>query len=122
MLTLTTDLPAGVVGIEATGEIDEHDYVDVLRPAIDAALTGRDKIRLLYVLGKDFEGYEHDAIWEDAKLGAEFFTAFERVAVVTDATWVRRSVKLFGWMIPGEFRHFPLSDLAAAREWVVADM
>lgn len=120
MLRLMTDLPDGVVGIDASGEIDEHDYDDVLRPAVEAALVGRDKIRLLYVLGPEFEGYEHDAMWEDAKFGAKFFTAFERIAVVTDASWVRRSVKVFGWMIPGEFRHFAIADLAAAREWVTA--
>jgi hypothetical protein len=122
MMRLLSGLPDGVVGIDATGEIDDDDYEDVLRPAVEECLTRHDKLRLLYVLGSEFEEFEGDAMWEDAKFGASFFTSFERIAVVTDVTWIRRSMKLLGWMIPGEVRHFPVADQAAATAWIVADL
>ena len=119
-MTLLTDLPDNVVGVQATGEVSDDDYEDVLDPAITDALAHHDKIRLLYVLGPEFTGYELDAMWEDTKLGVKTFTAYERMAVVTDAAWVRRTVTAFGWLIPGEVRVFPYDRLADARTWVAS--
>jgi hypothetical protein len=120
MMKLIRGLPDHVVGIEAIGEVEDDDYEDVLRPAVNDHLKRHPKIRLLYVLGEDFEKYDDDAMWEDTKFAAKFFTSFERIAVVSDATWVRRTVKMLGWMVPGEFRYFPLAERATATEWIVA--
>ena len=120
MLELLPGLPDNVLGIKAVGEVEEDDYEDILVPAIEDRLERHDKIRLLYVLGPEFEGYDGEAMWEDAKLGFKTFTSYDRVAVVTDAVWVRRSVKAFGWMMPGDVDVFPVDDLARAREWVSA--
>jgi hypothetical protein len=61
---------------------------------------------------------DHDAMWDDTKLGLKTFSSYDRMAVVTDATWVRRSVKAFGWLIPGEVRVFHTDGLATARTWI----
>jgi hypothetical protein len=79
---------------------------------------GHDKIRLLYVLGDDFDGYSVGAIWEDAKLGAHSLTAWERAAVVTDVGWIRHLMAAFGWMMPGEIRVFGLDGEDEARAWI----
>jgi hypothetical protein len=42
----------------------------------------------------------------------------ERIAIVTDAVWLRRTVKAFGWLIPGEVRVFHVADLTEARAWI----
>lgn len=117
-MTLLEDMPDNVVGIRATGEVEDDDYEDVLDPAIADALSRHDKIRLLYVLGPEFTGYEADAMWEDTKLGAKTFTDYEKIAVVTDATWVRRSIKAVGWLIPGEVEVYAYDHLDAARTWI----
>jgi len=119
-MKLIPGLPDHVVGIEAIGEVEDDDYEDVLRPAVNDRLKRHPKIRLLYVLGADFEEYDDDAMWEDAKFGAKFFTSFDRIAVVTDAKWVRRTVKMLGWMVPGEFNYYPLAERSAATEWIVS--
>ena len=118
MFKLISDLPDNVVGIEASGEVDDDDYEDVLGPAIDDALGRHDKIRLLYVLGSEFTGYDHEAMWEDTKLGFKTFNSYERMAIVTDATWVRRSIKAFAWVMPGEVKVFHIDALADARTWI----
>lgn len=118
MLELIDGLPDHVVGIRATGDVVDDDYDDVLVPAIEAALSGHDKIRLLYVLGPEFTGYEVDAMWEDVKLGAKTFTAYDRLAIVTDTNWVRRSVQAFGWMMPGEVKVFHVEALDHATAWI----
>ncbi len=118
MLRLMTDLPDNVIGVEAIGEVDDDDYEKVLEPAVEDRLSRHDKIRLLYVLGAEFTGYEGEAMWEDAKLGVKTFNSYDRMGIVTDANWVRRSIKAFGWLIPGEVRVFHTDDLDAARTWI----
>jgi len=120
MIELLTGLPDGVVGIEAVGHVEAGDYTRVLEPAVRTALEGSEKIRLLYVLGERFEGYSAAASWEDAKLGIEHWSAWERIAVVTDRDWIRDAIKALGWMFPGEVRAFPTSDRDAATAWVSA--
>lgn len=117
-MELIPDLPGNVVGVRAIGEVDDDDYDDVLEPAIDAALQQSDKIHLLYVLGPEFSGFEADAMWEDTKLGFKTFTDYERLAVVTDSTWVRRAVKAFGWLIPGDVVVYSDDRLAEATAWI----
>lgn len=118
MLALIKDLPDNVVGVRAVGEIEDDDYEDVLVPEIESRLEQTDKIRLLYVLGAEFSGFESEAMWDDAKLGAKTFNSYEKIAVVTDAKWVSRSIKAVGWLIPGDVQVFHEDRLEAAREWV----
>ena len=46
----------------------------------DDRLSRHDKIRLLYVLGSEFTGYEAEAMWDDTKLGLKTFNSYERMA------------------------------------------
>jgi len=118
MLQLMPGLPDNVVGIRAIGDVEDDDYEDVLVPEIESRLSRHDKIRLLYVLGPEFEGYEADAAWEDAKLGMRTFTSYERIGVVTDSDMIRRSVKAFGWLMPGDVKVFAVADLDDAGTWI----
>jgi len=118
MLELIPDLPDRVVGIRAIGDVEDDDYEEVLVPAIEDCLSRHEKVRFLYVLGPEFEGYEADAAWEDVKLGMKTFTSYERIAVVTDSVFVRRSVKAFGWLMPGEVRVFAMDGLDEATAWI----
>ena len=120
MVEQMNDLPEGVVGVSATGEVTHEDYQNVIIPAVEQALAQKDKIRFLYHLGPDFSGFKAGAMWDDAKLGLAHTRAWERVAVVTDVEWIRKAMRAFGVLIPGELKVFPNSELAAAREWIVA--
>lgn len=118
MFRVMDDLPASVVGVEAVGEIQSADYTEVIDPLIESATAGGKKVRLLYVVGDEFKGYSGAAAWQDAKLGVEHFSSFERLALVTDHKWLGEGVHAVGWILPGEWRVFELSDRAAAVEWL----
>ncbi len=120
MLELIDGLPDDVIGVTAHGDVTDDDYEDVLVPAIEDRRSRHDKIRLLYVLGEEFTGYEADAMWEDAKLGLRTFTAYDKIAVVTDAAWMRRAVSAFGWLIPGQVRVFDTAARDEATAWIVS--
>jgi hypothetical protein len=122
MLKLISNLPASVVGVEAQGRVTATDYEQVLTPAVDtaeqAAVDG--KVRLLYVLGSDFPDYTAGAAWEDAKLGLGRIRSWERIAIVSDAEWLRRAIHGLGWMMPGEVRVFGTTEANEARAWVTS--
>jgi hypothetical protein len=40
------------------------------------------------------------------------------MALVSDIDWIRHAMGLFGWMVPGEARLFPLNELNAAKSWL----
>jgi hypothetical protein len=50
-------------------------------------------------------------------MGVDHLRKWKRVALVTDVDWMTNLVKLFGWMSPGEVKHFPLADRDAAMTW-----
>ena len=109
MIQVIDGLPSNVVGFKAVGDIDAGDYKDTLDPAIDEALQVHDKIRLLYVLGDEFDDYSGGAMWEDTKLGLRRWSSWEKIAVVTDEDGISRGIKAFGWMVPGEVKVFATS-------------
>ena len=120
MIQMIPALPANVVGLVAKGEVTSEDYQEVLVPAVDTALETNDKVRLLYVMGADFEGYSGGAMWEDGKLGVEHLTRWERIAVVSDNAWIRHAVNVFGYLLPGEVKVFELEDEADASAWITS--
>ncbi len=118
MLEALTDLPDGVIGFEAVDEVTSADYEQTLAPAIEA-LDG--PIRFVYVLGDRFSGYSAGASWQDAKLGVGNLRKWHRIAVVTDTDWVRHTLGMFGWMVPGKFEVFSLDQRGEAIAWAAAD-
>src|ERR1700688_1668959 len=97
------DLPDGMIGFEAVGEVTPDEFRDVLCPAIDAA-TKVVKIRLIFVLGDRYKGFSPGVVWEKAKMRAEHFGAWERCALVTDIEWIDRIVGLLHWMMAGTLK------------------
>ena len=115
MIGELNDLPAGVIGFEASGRIRAEDYRDVVLPALErAAATG--EVRFVIVM-RDFDGMSGGAVWQDLKVGIEHLRAWKRIALVTDIAWMRDLTSLFGWMTPGETKTFPLAELHEAAAW-----
>ena len=117
MFRLIEDLPPGVLGIEASGKVTHEDYQNILIPRAEAMIA-KGPVKLLYVAGKDFEGYELEALWDDSAFGVKHWHDFTRVAVVADQAWLRAAVTMFKPFLPCEVRLFNLSDLAAAKTWI----
>lgn len=118
MITLIEGLPSNVVGIRAQGTVHSADYQAVLDPAVAGALAEHDSIRLLYVLGPDFDGYSGGAMWADTKLGVSTWSAWQRIAVVTGHRAYADGVRAMGWMLPAEVKVFDEDALDEARAWI----
>jgi hypothetical protein len=120
MIKKVTDLPDNVIGFSASGLVTAQDYETVIIPTVEAKLSDSKKIRLLYHLGSEFAGFEMGALWDDAKIGLQHLTEWERIAVVTDNDWLRSAIKVLGFIIPGQVRVFTNDQLAEAKAWLSA--
>lgn len=118
MIEKIPGLPANVLGFSAKGRITADDYETVIIPEVEARFAHQKKVRLLYHIGEEAEGFEAAAMWDDTKLGLKHITGWEKVAVVTDIEWMRGTMKLFAFAMPGEIRLFHNSELAHAVRWI----
>ena len=120
MIELLPGLPDDTVGVRASGVVSGEDYEGVFVPAVERAMAAHDRVNVLYVLGPGFESFSAGALWDDARFGGSHLTGWGRIALVGDADWARHAVSVGRLFMPGHLRHFPLGQLDAAREWVVA--
>lgn len=118
MLEIIGGLPEGVLGVRAKGRITAADYVQVLIPAVDAALKRHNKIRFYYELGAEFEGIDAGAVFEDLNVGLGRLPHWEKLAVVTDVGWIRQAVSGFAFLIHGQVKVFPVAEAEKAKDWI----
>jgi hypothetical protein len=118
MIQLLEDLPKNVIGLEAVGKVTSDDYEQTIVPQIEEKQREYDKVRLIYVLGPEYEGYTPGAMWDDSMLAFKRPGSWEKIAVVSDHEWLNRAIGAFSWMVPGEVKLFHDSELDAARNWV----
>jgi SpoIIAA-like len=114
MIRLIDDMPAGTVGLEAVGRVTAADYRDVLVPAISDALKCKN-VRLLYLLGPQFTSYTPGAFLEDGKLWARNPRSWKKIAVVSQTSWIEKTVKTLGRAMPGRVKVFELDELEDAK-------
>ncbi len=119
MITIINGLPDNVLGIHAEGKITAEDYETVLMPALHAKIKEHHKIRILYQIAENFDGFALGAMLDDAKVGIEHITAWEKVAFVSENHWINSMTGFFRHLIPVELRVFNLSQMDEAREWLL---
>ncbi len=120
MIEILEGFPDNVVAASSVGRITRQDYDAVLIPRVEATAKRHPNIRCYYEISTDFAGMEPGAVWEDFRLGVEYWTRWERVAVVTDVVWIAHAVNAFRVLMPGRTRLFATGEKAMARAWIVA--
>ncbi|HEY1279399.1 MAG TPA: STAS/SEC14 domain-containing protein [Acidimicrobiales bacterium] len=122
MIEPLSDLPDGVIGFRFSGHVSKDEYRTALLPPMKERIDRGDKVRLAIVIDNDFDRFEAGAMWEDMKFGfgsgLTHLSSWERMALVSDADWVRHAITLFGWLVPGDVKVFPLDQLATAKAWL----
>ena len=117
MLKVIEGLPPDILGIDASGKVTHDDYRTVLIPGAEAKMAAG-PVKMLFVAGPEFTGYELEALWDDAAFGMKHWHQFTRIAVVTNTAWLRATVTMFSPLFPGRVRLFRSSDLATAKVWI----
>lgn len=120
MIEIIEGFPDTVVAFAARGRVSKQDYERVVVPKVEEAISRHDKLRCYYELGEAFSGMDAGAMWEDLKIGFGHLSRWERIAVVTDADWIRHAVNAFRFLMPGQVRVFGNREKPEARAWLVA--
>ena len=119
MIEVLQDMPPGVSGLRVSGKVT-GDEISQFMPEMEK-LLGSGEVRIVEVIAPDYEGFGRGGLVEDLKQGfgtlIQHHSAFKRIAIVTDKEWVRHTVHLVGWMVPGELEVFGLDDLERAKQW-----
>lgn len=113
--------PRDVVAFAAKGFIDAEDYEKTLIPEIEARIRQEGKVKLLYVLGPEFEGFSAGAAWDDARLGLTHIGDFPRIAVISDREWIRAATRMFAPLVASEVEAFSMDQMEAAKAWIIAN-
>ena len=121
MLRRMDDVPAGTIGFEAVGEVEDDDWDDVVEPLLRQRIAAGEKVRLLYLMGPEATDVEGDAMKADAGFRARHAGSFDRVAIVADESWLGPAIKAWSLVMPGKSRAFAVHDLAAAKTWLAED-
>ncbi|HEU4739118.1 MAG TPA: STAS/SEC14 domain-containing protein [Solirubrobacterales bacterium] len=120
MIERIEEMPAGAIGLRASGKLTKDDYVQVLEPALKEGVESGE-MRLVFAL-PDFDGLEAGAMMEDVETGLRTWvrdhSAWKRFAFVTDVEWLVKAMRAFAWLAPGEVRIFAMADLEEAKSWV----
>jgi len=98
MIEILNSYPEGILAFSAKGEVTTEDYTNTLIPAIEECITQFDKVTVLYHLGPEFTGYTAGAMFSDAKVGLAHLSKWEKIAVVSDVSWVRKGIHMLGFM------------------------
>ena len=118
MISQIDGLPAGALGFECHGRVTAGEYAGMIAPDVEAAFMVNSRLRVLYVFGADFAGFDAGAVWEDVQTGLRHYIGWERVAIVTDQAWLRVAATALGLAVPAEVRVFPMAERAAATAWI----
>ncbi len=113
------DIPGkDTFGFEAIGEVTNQDYNDLLEPLLAKARAEGQKLRFLFFLGPNFQGFTAAAAWEDFKLGSRHLSSFDRIALVTDTQWLQSATRFVGSLLPCPLKVFENKSLNAAKAWL----
>jgi SpoIIAA-like len=121
MLRRMTDMPAGTIGFEAVGEVEDDDWEEAVEPVLRQEIGEGRNVRLLYLIGTGAREVEGDAMSADTGFRVRHATSYERVAVVSDEDWMRPALRGLSFLLPGKARGFRVRDLAEAKAWLAED-
>ena len=120
MIRLLSDMPPGVLGLEAVDDIGKQDYENVFVPAVEATIAEHGKARLVYVLGHESTSTKRMRSGRTSSSACATL-ARSRGSPSSPMRAGGPAIKVFSVLWPGKARAFPLAELDAAKRWAADD-
>lgn len=117
MLELLDKKDGKVIGFKAQGTISGDDFHQILAPSLAAMIQDCGKARVLLHLGEGFQGFDLDALKEEA-FGSKVRDSLEKIAVVGGSWMINLQIRLGAAMLGGEVQTFASEELDDAWDWV----
>ena len=105
--------------MKAIGTLTHQDY-EKIAPMIDNALMNVEtpEIKALFD-GREFEGWELRAAWDDFKLGLRHGSEFTKLAILGNKPWEKYLSKIADWFVSGDVAYFEKYNEAV--DWLEKD-
>jgi hypothetical protein len=117
MITQIQGLPQNMVGFRSEGEVTKEDFEPVKQKVAELVeRTG--ELNYLLFLDNSPKDFTLGAWFQDALLGIQNITKWNRAAIVSDSDAVIKFTDGFSKVMPGEFKGFTKADYDAAVNWV----
>ena len=117
MLHILPESQAYILGIKASGKFTNQDYREFLIPRLEDLIKEHSRVRVLFYLDEDFQGFEREAILNEP-FGHEHRNNFQKIAIVGGSWWLSLEMKLITPFLAGEVRNFSRSELPEAWTWI----
>jgi hypothetical protein len=118
MIRILSQSEGNLVVAQASQKLTGEDYAETWAPLLRDAIAKHGTVRALLYLDETFEGWEVQALWEDAKLGLENANDFEKIALVGGSDWLDTIVEWVGHLLKGSVKTFPAGALEEALDWI----
>ncbi|MBA5775674.1 STAS/SEC14 domain-containing protein [Stappia sp. F7233] len=120
MIERLTSFPDYVVAVRASGEVTRSDYLQTVVPAAEMAMEKHAKVRVFMEIDEDADP-SLGMIMEDAVFATRHLMSWGRIAIVSDAGWVKRAYAFLRPILPFEMKLFSKGEANAARIWITED-
>jgi len=112
MLKRMTGMPAGTLGFEAIGKVEDDDFEHaverVLRTARSRQPQDSTALRARCREGGVRGGHADRG---DMQFAVRHPAAYERVAAVSDEDWLRPALRVLSVLVPGQLPGYPVAQL-----------
>lgn len=117
MIVQIPDLPENMVGFRADGEVTKDDF-EVIKHQVASLVEKTGQLNYLLVLDNSPADFTLGAWIQDALLGINHITRWNRAAIISDSEAVINFTDIFSKVMPGEFRGYHKADYDEAVAWV----
>lgn len=117
MISIISEAPKNIAAFTATGEVIKEDFDNIVMPYVKAVVEKEGELNYLLNIETDLSNFSMGAWLQDALLGIQNLTKWNRAAIVTDKKGVQIFTEIFSKIMPGEFKAFDKDDLQTAIQW-----
>ena len=117
MITQIPNLPSNMVGFHSSGEVTKDDF-DIVKQKVAELVEKTGKLNYLLFLDNSPKDFTAGAWLQDALLGINNITKWNRAAIVSDSETVIKFTDTFSKVMPGEYRGFHKPEYQNAIDWV----
>jgi len=117
MLEILPESEGNILGVKATGTFNHQEYHEFLMPHLREIIKEHGRVRLLFYLEEDFQGFDLEAIKNEA-FGSGHQDDFQKIAVVGGSWWLSLQMTLIAPLFNGTLRNFSRAELPEAWTWI----
>src|SRR5438094_170958 len=106
MVELLEGFPPHVAAYKASGAVSKEEYEQVVMARVNEVAAEYGKINFLVLLETSFHNYSIGAFLDYVKVSFQHFSKWERMAIVTNESWVRKAYDVLSPFVHGEVKGY----------------